>query len=160
MLHCVVGTMNKRLLPAYLVNLVSQSSVTLLGFTTWSGQLLLDTWLRDSLASTHTDLIYFTQKKEPSLFCFSPFQSRPLGKDLPSLLSSCDCSDGPAPGGTRQKIWRVTHNGHDLSQLKDVVVQASCSFCRRQWILQERNLPGVLHKIAGLYAAEIPYFLE
>lgn len=159
-LDCIVGTMNKRLLPSYLVNLISQSAVTLLGFHNWTRQIFLDSWLRDSLASTHTDLIYFARQEEPSYFCFSPFQYRPLGKDLPNLLSTCKCLAGGYPGGKKQKIWKVTHDGRDLSQLKDVTIQISCSFCRKRWSLREPGLPGVLHKCGGLYGAEIPYFLD
>lgn len=157
-LHSVVGTMNKRLLPAYMVNLISNSAVELLGFHAWSSRMVLDTWLRDSLACTHTDLIFFSRQQEPTLFCFSPFQTRPLGKDLPSLLMNCDCGvDGSGKGG--RKIWEVKHTGHHGSKLKEVVVTARCSYCRRRWQLQEPELPGILVKIGGLYAAEVPYFL-
>lgn len=149
--------MNKRLLIAYLVNLVANSAVELLGYHTWTSRMVLDNWLRDSLACTHTDLIFFTRKAEPTRFCFSPFQTRPLGKDLPSLFASCDC--GAVGSGRGRKIWDVRHDGHHGKKLKDVLVTVRCSFCGRRWTLQEPQLPGILVKIGGLYAAEVPYFL-
>lgn len=152
--------MNKRLVPAYLVGLISKSAVELLGFGEWTTRMVLDNWLRDSPASTHTDLIFFGRQQEPMLFCFSPFQTRPLGKNLPSLLNTCDCKESGRRKESRQKIWRVTHTGHLDRRLDEVEVTVRCSLCGREWKLRERGLPGVLVKIGGLYAAEVPYFLE
>jgi hypothetical protein len=162
-IHHVVGAMNKRFSPAYMANMIAQSVTSLLGFGSWSAAGLLDTWLRDSLACTHTDLIYFSKGEIPRMFCFSPFQTRPLGKELPSLLTSCDCKGAPAgdgPPSSRQKIWKVTHTGKHKSSLENILVKASCSICRRQYKLQAPYLKGTLHKYGGLYAAEVPYFLD
>ena len=162
-LHSLVGTKNMRLSPAYMVNLIAQTSITMMGYSTWGAMEMLDSWLRDSVASTHTDLVFFSRGEIPQLFHFSPFQSRPLGKDLPSILSSCNCtgSGQKTPHERRlRKIWKVAHNATSGSLLKGVVLVASCSVCGKTWYFQKADLPGVLLKVSGLYAAKIPYFLE
>lgn len=146
-----------------MVNLIAQSSITLLGYDSWNDLSVLDMWLRDSLASTHTDLIFFIRDNPPRLFRFSPFQSRPLSKELPSLLSICKCTgsgDATSHKQRKQKIWKVTHTGKHKSLLKNVVVTASCSACQQTWYLKKPDLPGILRKVGGLFAADIPYFLE
>lgn len=157
----IVGTMNERLSPAYMVDLAIQTSVSLLGFTSWNGPSLLDMWLRDALACTHTDLIHFARGKPPMLFCFSPFESRPLGKALPNLLMSCKCGTPIAEGATsrrRQKVWQVRKTGKNGTPLSKVVVTAICTACEQTWKMSEPGLAGRLVKASGLYAAEVPYF--
>ncbi|KAG8734299.1 hypothetical protein FRC10_011774 [Ceratobasidium sp. 414] len=169
MLRCLVGFTNKRLLPCYLVNVITQVSIVLLGFTEWNDTYLMDTWLRDTFACTHSDVIRFATRQEPTLFCFSPFQTRPLGKELPNLLRTCPCKKPASadPGKRSRKIWKVTHddvgkksgkNGKP-TLLKDVVIKATCSYCNAWWKMRQSDLPGTLHRCGGLYCAKIPYFM-
>ncbi|KAG8721218.1 hypothetical protein FRC08_014951 [Ceratobasidium sp. 394] len=136
----------------------------------WDDTYLMDTWLRDSFACTHSDLIRFAAGHEPALFCFSPFQSRPLGKELPNLLTTCPCQKprSPSPGKHSRKFWKVTHEdlgkksrGRDGEPplLKNIVIKAACSYCGEWWKMQQSDLPGTLHRYGGLYGAKVPYFL-
>lgn len=161
-LHSLVGTMNRRLCAAYLINFVAQSVVPLLGFTTWNADKVLDAWLRDSAACTHTDLIYFGRNEKARVLYFSPFQTRPLGKNLPNLFDSCQCRDHnvESPNRGKKKVWKVLHNGVHNRKLSEIVITISCSLCKTKWSLHQPNLPGKLHKVAGLFAAEVPYFYD
>jgi hypothetical protein len=146
-----------------MLNLVAKASVELLGYRSWTNSGLLDMWLRDGLAAPHTDIICMTRRESPAMWLFSPFQTRPLGKELPSLLMMCTCPQLPRAGGEHrphhiQKIWKVTHDGHHGKLLRDTHVRASCSICKQVWKLPTDHLHGKLHCVGGLYAAIVPYF--
>lgn len=123
---------------------------------------MLESWLTDG-ACNHSDLIYFPKQGTVEMWCFSPFQTRPLGKELPSLLQTCTCPNPRPPKDTKsaegsRRIWRVVHNGKDRSALKDVEVLALCSACGQTWKLPTEHLDGQLRKLGGLFAAVVPYF--
>jgi hypothetical protein len=147
-----------------MIDLVSKASIDLLGYDAWSPRGLLELWLRHDLASTHTDLICISREEDPELWLFSPFQTRPLGKELPSILMTCSCSSLDKPGSRRtgnsqtRTIWKVTHNSKHGKALRDIAVKAACSTCKQTWILPTADLVGKLHHTAGLYAAIVPYF--
>lgn len=97
------------------------------------------------------------------LWLYAPFQSRPLGKPLPSVISVCSCPDVP-PGErlvlrrrNSRKVWEVDHNGADGVLLRDVVLKATCSVCRQVWPLPSEHMAGTLRKHAGIFAAIVPY---
>lgn len=147
-----------------MMNLLAKASIELLGYRTWSNVGLLDVWLRDSLAPSHTDIICMTKREAPVMWLFSPFQTRPLGKELPNLLMTCTCpqifhtGQRVTPVRHVQKVWKVTHNGHHGKPLRETSVRAACSLCKQVWILPTDHLSGTLHCAGGLYAAIVPYF--
>jgi hypothetical protein len=147
-----------------MLNLVSRSSIETAGYTEWTASALFKLWLNESQACTHTGLICMEREKPPVMWLFSPFQTRPLGKELPSLLMTCTCPllrTGPEGGETLgRKVWAVTHNGRDGMLLRNVKVTAACSICRQGWELDSRNLDGHLRRSGGLYAAVVPYFAD
>ncbi|KAG8725125.1 hypothetical protein FRC09_008137 [Ceratobasidium sp. 395] len=155
-----VGTMSQQTLPAFLVDLIAQSVVSLLGHDQWSYIRLLDMWLRDALAAPHTDLIYMEKGQPSRVFSFAPFRFRPLGMRLPSVLTSCSCADLPTDVTQKaksQKRWKVKHNGKSGDELKDITLWVSCSRCGQTWTLGRDDMIGHLRHAAGQYAADAPY---
>lgn len=156
-----------------MIELVSQAVVDLLGYSTWKRDLVMDLWIRNTLSNGHTDLIYFERNRQPEMFFFSPFQTRPLGISLPSLLSHCPCmTEQPEDslmhedqqperqGATKgvRKIWRVDHKGKMHMALGQVQIKLRCTCCKRTWKIQKPDLKGVLWKSGGLYASVVNYF--
>jgi hypothetical protein len=157
----LVGCLNKKLAPAFLVNLVARITTTLAGNEEYASETIRDCWLSDGVACTHTDIIYMTRGKRPLMWLFSPFASRPLGKELPHLLRICSCqrNDQRDERSARgRKFWVVSHNASDGMALQDIVVKASCSLCKQMWVLPTEHLAGNIYRHAGLYAAIVPYF--
>ncbi|KAG9128201.1 hypothetical protein FRC07_003132 [Ceratobasidium sp. 392] len=155
----VIGTLNLRMSPAYLADLLAQTAVSCLGFATWDSQHLVDCWLRDTLAATHTDLICFTRGEKPITLHFSPFEERPLGIPLPPLLNTCPCKpprDSDVVG--KKKVWKVSHTGSHRQALSEIIVIAECSLCEKPWYMRKPDLQGVLYMCGGLYASIMPYF--
>lgn len=160
----LVGCFNSKLAPAYMINLVSRCTIETAGYDEWTTAALLDMWLTDELASTHSDLICMARGQVPEMWLFSPFQTRPLGKELPSLLTACSCpllsrnqQDG-APLRRSRKIWTVTHDGQHGKLVRETTVKVACSVCKQGWILPSQHLLGRLHMAGGLYAVVAPYF--
>lgn len=149
--HSVVGTLNRRLSPAYMVDLLCQVAVDLLGYSTWKWELLIDLWLRNTLANGHTDLIYFERHNRPRAFLFSPFQTRPLGIPLPPILNACPCRPGSEE--KKRKVWKVQHTGVARKEIGKVVIRVECSVCEKVWHLQKPRLNGLLWTCGGLYAS-------
>jgi hypothetical protein len=160
----IVGCFNEKLSPAYMLTMVSKASVQLIGYEGWSITKLLDLWLRDDLAVTHSDLICFSKDAGPVTWLFSPFQSRPLGKELPNILMTCTCptldksNSSHMPSEHVRKVWKVTHNAKPGKLLREIEVKASCSVCKQLWKLPTETLHSELRHVSGLYAAIVPYF--
>ncbi|KAG8795541.1 hypothetical protein FRC12_012980 [Ceratobasidium sp. 428] len=160
----LVGCLNKKLSPAYLANLMVMFSWNLAGQPGDAKKTLHHTWMKESIACSHTDLLYMAPGKAPEMWLYAPFQSRPLGKPLPNVFSVCPCSKSTDPADdttvARRKIWKVEHKGRPGSKLGDVKVRAICQGCKQAWPLAYEALQGTLVKIAGVYGAVVPYFHE
>ncbi|KAG9093506.1 hypothetical protein FS749_014268 [Ceratobasidium sp. UAMH 11750] len=162
--NALIGCLNKKLAPAFIINLVARVTTSLVGADESPGQEVLNCWLSEALACGHTDLIYMTKGLPPCMWIFSPFNSRPLGKELPNLLGVCSCQQERVPGGGNQlslrKFWIVSHEGsaHHGKPLREVRVKATCSRCAQTWIMPVDDLDGHLHIHGGLYAVVVPYF--
>ncbi|KAB5589098.1 Hydrocephalus-inducing protein [Ceratobasidium theobromae] len=161
----VIGCLNVKFSPAYMVNLIAKLSKALVESTTEAYKIIHHTWMRDTIACSHTDLLCLTKTRPPEMWLYAPFSSRPLGKALPSLLSVCPCTAKPHDGQDtrskrRRKIWKVEHDGRPGSKLRDVKVKAICQACRQTWPLPQESLVGKLVKINGVYGVVLPYFYE
>ncbi|QRV85102.1 helicase domain-containing protein [Ceratobasidium sp. AG-Ba] len=160
----LLAAMNTKLSPAYLVPLTVTYSTMLIRSGNQCAESMFRLWLADSLAPAHTDIFCWSRERVPELWVYAPFQSRPLGKPLPDILSTCTCPglpDGPPRvlrNGSR-KSWEVDHNGSDGCQLRDVIVKATCTVCRQMWPLHSEHMTGTLRKYKGVYAAVVPYFV-
>ncbi|KAG8719760.1 hypothetical protein FRC09_010665 [Ceratobasidium sp. 395] len=159
----LLGCLNLKLAPAFMVNFVARATT----MTARKGQLqrfdFLNCWLSDGVACPHTDLLYMAPFQLPSMWLFSPFDSRPLGKELPHLLTVCACRPDSRQAADQtvrsaRKVWIVDHHAKPDMQLRDVTVKARCSLCKKQWVLENGELDGVLYKSCGLWAAIVPYF--
>ncbi|QRW09545.1 helicase domain-containing protein [Ceratobasidium sp. AG-Ba] len=134
-LNSLLCAMNKKLGPVYMLNLIAKISTTMVDPDPDAAETLFRLWISDTLAAPHTNILFLAQNAEPTMWLYAPFQSRPLGKALPNILSVCSCPDLP-PGDYRsrrrqgsRKTWDVNHNGRDGQPLRDVVVHAKCSIC-------------------------------
>ncbi|KAG9103187.1 hypothetical protein FRC06_011844 [Ceratobasidium sp. 370] len=78
--NVLVGCLNKKLTPAFMINLVTGLTTSLVGTDESPGEEMLNCWLNDGMACSHTDLIYMAKGLPPSMWLFSPFKSRPLGE--------------------------------------------------------------------------------
>ncbi|KAF8597009.1 hypothetical protein BDV93DRAFT_513684 [Ceratobasidium sp. AG-I] len=159
----LLGCMNLKLAPAFMLNLVTKMTTKLAKVDQWAEEKMLECWLTDGIACNHTDMLLLTKRSPPVMWLFAPFESRPLGKELPSLLSVCSCPQlstsrtDPAEGWNR-KVWRVTHDWKKGKPLNEVIVKASCSVCGQMWLLPSEHLAGSLRRVDGLFAAVVPYF--
>jgi hypothetical protein len=163
MLDSLVGCLNKKFSPAFMVNVFAKWSKALVNETGEACKAMHHIWMRDTIACSHSDLLCLARGRRPELWLYAPFQSRPLGKPLPSLLSVCPCSpasneQAQAANIRRRKIWKVEHNGNPGSKLRNVKVKAICQACRQAWPLPQESLAGSLMKINGVYGAVVPYF--
>ncbi|KAG8791751.1 hypothetical protein FRC12_008232 [Ceratobasidium sp. 428] len=160
----LVGCLNKKLSPAYMANLVTMFSYHLIGVSGDARKTLHCTWMTESIACSHTDLLHMAPGRAPEMWLYAPFQSRPLGKPLPNVFSVCPCPSliDPESGRTsaRKKIWKVDHKGRPGSKLRDVKVKAICQGCRQAWPLPYEALQGTLVRVAEVYGAVVPYFYE
>ncbi|QRW09563.1 Hydrocephalus-inducing protein [Ceratobasidium sp. AG-Ba] len=163
-LESLLCAMNTRLSPAYMVNLIAKISTTMVDPDPDASETLFRLWISDTLAASHTNLLFLAREAEPTMWLYAPFQSRPLGKTLPSIFSACSCP-GLSPGEQRsrrrqgsRKTWDVSHDGRDGQLLRDVVVYAKCSICGQSWPLLSDYFAGRLRKYAGVFAAVVPYF--
>ncbi|KAG9099553.1 hypothetical protein FRC06_005156 [Ceratobasidium sp. 370] len=164
LLDTLLMTMNIKLCLVYMLNLLARLSTRMVDADPHAAETMFQTWLSDSLAPSHTDILCLSRRSEPMLWQYAPFQSRPLGKPLPSIMSMCTCPGVPV-GEYRQlrrlgsrKAWEVDHNGRDGSALRDVAVKATCTLCRQMWPLPSEHMAGTLRKHLGIYATVVPYF--
>lgn len=171
----MVGFLNTRLTPGILSSMLSWVVVESLGFGSNFRTSLVECWMRDEMASSHSNIILMSRNALPTLYCFAPFQTRPLGRDLPSILHTCDCKNVEESNLTVEKRWKVRHT---ISKLKSQPgidsanpgstfgrvecnrynVTIACTRCRNRWALTSEHLPGVLCNVAGLHYVEMPYF--
>lgn len=155
--------MNPKLCVGYVVNLAARLSTKMVDPDPHATETMFQTWLTDSVAASHTDIICFARGSEPMLWLYAPFQSRPLGKPLPSVMSTCSCPDVPSGERLRlrrlnsRKAWEVDHNGADGVRLREVAVKATCTVCRQVWRLPSEHMAGTLRKCSGTFAAIVPY---
>ncbi|KAG8734411.1 hypothetical protein FRC11_014257 [Ceratobasidium sp. 423] len=160
----LIACLNKKLSPTYMFNLFTKVTKTLAEQPDNAHAAIQLSWMRDSLAPSHSDLLCVARNRPAEAWLYAPFQSRPLGKALPSLLSVCPCSaqqtnpDGTLQDKRRRKIWKVEHDGKPGSKLQDVKVKAICRACRQAWPLPQDPLRGRLIRVNGVYGAVVPYF--
>jgi hypothetical protein len=147
-----------------MVSVLCRWSTRLVEQDKWAHDIMRKTWLTDGPARIHTDIVYMAVNEEPEMWLYAPFQSRPLGKPLPSLLKVCTCPgiarkpDGTPVAQQPRKVWKVTHSGKAPNALRDVSVKASCTVCKQSWSLPSENLSGRLDNAGGKYCAIVPYF--
>ncbi|GAB1528453.1 hypothetical protein RhiTH_011647 [Rhizoctonia solani] len=153
----LVACLNKKLSPVYMFNWLNKATKALAEEPDEVQRTLRLSWLRDSIAPSHSDLLFMSNGHAAEMWLYAPFQSRPLGRPLPSLLSVCPCSS-EGKNQRRKKIWKVDHNGKSGKQLCDVEVKAICRACRQKWPLPQEDMKGILVKVNGVYAAIVPYF--
>ncbi|QRV83744.1 NAD-dependent histone deacetylase SIR2 [Ceratobasidium sp. AG-Ba] len=92
-LENIVGCLNTRLPASVTTSLLSSVVMDALGYGREFPTSFVENWMRDEMASSLTDLILFSQKSEPIMYCFAPMQTRPLGRPLPSVLHTCGCKN-------------------------------------------------------------------
>ena len=156
----VIGSLNDKLSPAFLVPLLGKLT-TRQAHEKLSAEEVVQCWLSDDIAVSHTDLIYLERLSPPVMWLFSPFDSRPLGKELPHVLSACKCKRGLQGSDSRQsdrKVWKVSHNATDGKRLDEVEIKVSCSLCGQMWKLPSEHLKGKVYNYAGLYSSIVPFF--
>ncbi|KAG8736717.1 hypothetical protein FRC10_009026 [Ceratobasidium sp. 414] len=160
----LLAAMNIKLCAVYMLNLLARLSTRMVDPDPNATETMFQTWLTDSLAPSHTDILCLARGSAPTLWLYAPFQSRPLGKPLPSIMSMCTCPGVPAGEHKRlrrlnsRKAWEVDHNGADGAALRNVVVKATCTVCRQVWRLPSEHMAGTLRKYSGTFAAMVPYF--
>lgn len=157
----VMGCLNEKLAPAFIVCFLGKLT-TVTADNILSPEDAVECWLSDDIAVSHTDLICLQQSLPPVIWLFSPFGSRPLGKELPHLLNVCKCKREHQEGSQQQqkdrKVWKVSHNAAHGVPLNQVEVKVTCSLCRQMWVLPSEHLTGQVYTHAGLYSAIIPFF--
>ncbi|KAG8716467.1 hypothetical protein FRC08_009474 [Ceratobasidium sp. 394] len=162
-LDTLIGCLNPKLAPAFMINMVARITTGVAGFGESGRYIILDSWLSDGVACNHSDLIYMAARERPLVWLFSPFNSRPLGKELPHLLSVCSCQSSRGPDSEQtprraRKVWIVSHKESADRKLRNVQLKARCSVCNQAWILPTEHMDGCLYTHGGLYAALVPYF--
>jgi hypothetical protein len=155
----MVGMLNQRLAPCYLASFLPKVATQLLGYSHWDQRMVLDVWIRDTLACTHTDMIYFGKQEAPQVFFFSPMNTRPLGRELPSIHMVCKCRPDEKSRSNKKK-WIVKHRGHEKMALNTIFIHIKCSQCGKGHGLTAKDHEGVLVKVGGLFAAVVPVFLS
>ncbi|CAE6494119.1 unnamed protein product [Rhizoctonia solani] len=125
-LDSIVGCLNRRMSPGFMVNMISKLSTHLLEQDEWAWEVMFETWLTDSIARTHSDLLCLAPGRSAEMWLYAPFQSRPLGKPLPDLLQVCNCpklvgdSSNISAGAIPRKQWKVTHEGKAGRSIRDL----------------------------------------
>ncbi|KDN33546.1 hypothetical protein RSAG8_13360, partial [Rhizoctonia solani AG-8 WAC10335] len=103
----VMGCLNEKLTPAFLVCFLGKLT-TNMADDIISPEDAVECWLSDDIAVSHTDLIYLQKMSPPMMWLFSPFNSRPLGKELPHLLTALRIAAVLEP--SRRYISEELHN--------------------------------------------------
>lgn len=118
---------------------------------TW--QSLIHSWLLSRTLRLSSNLVQFAKQGEPTLIVSSPWETRPLGRPLPDINSTCDCrsSDRSHP----HRRWNVSHTAVEGMQASAVDIRVECSACWRRWDLPTSTCTGIIHEHGGLYVVEI-----
>ncbi|CAE6464675.1 unnamed protein product [Rhizoctonia solani] len=163
-LDAMIWCLDKDISTSFFATFLANLSTNRAGDSKEMGTVILNSWLGDDIVCHHSNMLYMERDTRPMMWCYSPFQSRPLGKPLPDLSRVCSCpgldidrsdSDSEEQG---RKFWHVSHNAKHGMLLKDIVAKAECSICGRHWPLPTENLAGSMHCYNGRYAAVIPYW--
>jgi hypothetical protein len=163
-LDLLLSFFNIKLAPAFVAGMIARITTCLAGREArWTRPIIVNTWLTDGVACGHSDVLYMARYTPPHMWLFSPFDSRPLGRELPHLLTVCKCKakeglpEDINPRRTR-KVWIISHNGTTGTALSELELNARCSLCNQKWKLPTDHLKGFLYQYGGLYAAVVPYF--
>ncbi|CAE6475595.1 unnamed protein product [Rhizoctonia solani] len=163
-LDAMIWCLDKDISTSFFATFLANLSTNRAGDSKEMGTVILNSWLGDDIVCHHSNMLYMERDTRPMMWCYSPFQSRPLGKPLPDLSRVCSCpgldidrsdSDSEEQG---RKFWHVSHNAKHGMLLKDIVAKAECSICGRYWPLPTESLTGSMHCYNGRYAAIIPYW--
>ncbi|EUC54287.1 hypothetical protein RSOL_036300, partial [Rhizoctonia solani AG-3 Rhs1AP] len=161
LVNTVMGCLNEKFTPAFLVCFLGKLTTSTANDKLLSEDVI-DSWLSDDIAVSHTDLICLEKWSPPVMWLFSPFNSRPLGKELPHILTACQCKRMQRTSNQQQqknrKVWMTSHNAAHGMHLNKVQVKVTCSLCRQMWILPSEHLTGVVYTHAGLYSSIVPFF--
>ncbi|QRW22512.1 helicase domain-containing protein [Rhizoctonia solani] len=159
-INSIIGCLNEKLSPAFLLSFIGKLTTVSADDRVYSEDAM-NSWMSSNIAVSHTDLIYLQRLSPPVMWLFSPFDTRPLGKELPHILTACKCRREEmvtAQGKQTAKVWKVSHNATIGMPLSDVRVKVSCSICRQMWVLPSEHLKGKVYSHAGLYCSVVPYF--
>ncbi|CUA72954.1 alpha-mannosidase [Rhizoctonia solani] len=164
-LDSITGCLNRKMSPGFMVNMMASMSTRLVEKSDWAWETMFEVWLTDSIARTHSDLLYLAPSRPAEMWLYAPFQSRPLGKPLPDLLQVCHCSklegsSASSDGTVGRKQWKVTHEGKGGQPISQIKVKAACSRCKQHWQLPSADMVGDLKNMGGQYGVRIPYFIS
>jgi hypothetical protein len=160
----LLGAMNPKLSMAFMGNLMAHLSTQMVDPDPCATETMFQIWWSDSVAASHSNILCIACGNEPMLWIYAPFQSQPLGKPLPSIMSMCSCPGlpvgelKPLRRAKSHKEWEVDHNGADGVALCNVVVKATCTLCQQVWLLPSEHLARMLRKYSRNFAALMPYF--
>jgi hypothetical protein len=139
----VVLCLNRQLTPSLFGTFLSWVVVEHLGLDLNFESVLVNYWMHNELASAHTDSVLISHRSSPTIFLFAPFQSRPLGKQLLSILHSCDCPSIKETDnlvqkkyyiGQEHKLWRKNYDDPGIP-LARFDLTLSCTWCGQKWEL-------------------------
>jgi hypothetical protein len=116
-------------------------------------QSIAKCWLKSHELYHLTNLVIFPNDQPPVMLLASPFDTAPLGRQLPDIDSICSCIQ--TKHHAEKKRWLVQHNASDGSNIQDIHMSAQCSNCHCVWSLRTDGMKGVLHEAAGRYGLEV-----
>ncbi|CAE6434934.1 unnamed protein product [Rhizoctonia solani] len=125
-LDSLLSFFNIKLAPAFVAGMIARMTTGLARRgVTWARSTHINTWLTDSVACGHSDILYMDRFNPPHMWLFSPFDSRPLGKELPHLMEMCKCTQQKEPSEDERrrrtrKVWMVSHNGKTGTALREI----------------------------------------
>ncbi|CUA73439.1 helicase domain-containing protein [Rhizoctonia solani] len=156
----IIGCLNEKFTPAFFVCFLGKLTTDTADDLV-SAKDALECWLSDDIAVSHTDLVFLEKFAPPAMWLFSPFNSRPLGKELPHLLAACKCKREQEARGRQEakdrKVWKVSHNAAHGACLNEVEVKISCSLSNHRLFTLIEMLPeAVGHLAAVLNPSERP----
>ncbi|KAG9095517.1 hypothetical protein FRC06_009708 [Ceratobasidium sp. 370] len=79
--NALIGCLNKKLAPAFIINLIARVTTSLVGIDESPGEEVLNCWLSDSLACSHTDLIYVAKGHVHCKQCWDRWMDRQFGPE-------------------------------------------------------------------------------
>jgi hypothetical protein len=147
-----------------MAGMVSRITTSIAGQTDHASRWgLINTWLSDGVACGHSDLLYLAKYERPLMWSFSPFESRPLGRQLPHILRVCACQQrdeksSHVPPRRARKVWITSVTKGEDDRLCNMKLKVRCSVCNRAWYPNTQHMDGYLYQYAGLYATIVPYF--